>query len=267
MIIHISALDLPELRPYRTLRRHQQHKDDGIFVTEGEKVVRRLLASDLRIVSILVTPEWLAALFPPGSEPTCTVYVAEKPLLDTIAGFRLHQGIMAVGKLPEERPLDDVLASLRTPLLIVALDGLMNAENVGVVVRNCAAFGVQVILVGQTSCSPYLRRAVRNSVGAAFKIPIVHVNDLADALSRVKQRTKARIVATSLHQSISIHQAKFTDDLCLVLGNEETGVASDVLAVCDERVAIPMLNDTDSLNVASASAAFLYEVQRQRSQT
>lgn len=261
-VVPVTSFDLPALQPYRTLRRQQEHKVQGIFVAEGEKVVRRLLASELTVVSILVTPTWHQELFSDGTTPPCDVYVAEESLLNTIVGFRLHQGIMAVGSLPEEKSLSEVLSSLHSPLLIVALDGLANAENVGVIVRNCGGFGVQAILVGGTSASPYLRRAVRNSMGAVFRIPVVHVLDLASTLLTMKNRL--RIIATSPHESTTIHLAHFTDDICIVLGNEDTGIAPEILQLSDERVAIPMLNETDSLNVASASAVCLYEVQRQR---
>jgi len=260
----LTSLDVPALQPYRTLRRQQEHLDQGIFVAEGEKVVRRLLASGLPIVSMLMTPEWHAKIFPaPVSVPSgFTIYLGEKPLLQSIVGFRMHQGIMAVARVPVPPNLEET--SLPTPHLVVALDGLAHVENVGVVVRNCAAFGVHAILVGENSCSPYLRRAVRNSMGAVFALPIIHVPSLRQSLLHLRERYSTRLIAADAHTQHSLYSADLQGSICIILGNEDTGISADVLSLKPERITIPMQNNTDSLNVASASAVFLSEAARQR---
>jgi tRNA G18 (ribose-2'-O)-methylase SpoU len=266
-IVHVTELEASELRPYRTLRRPVDHQQQGIFVAEGEKVVRRLLESTLATVSVLMTPEWLHIYRPllEGRRHDLLVFVADKKLVEAIVGFHLHQGIMAVGRIPRPGRLDDVLAANARPYLLVAVDGLTNAENLGVLVRNCAAFGVQVLLVGETSSSPYLRRAVRNSMGTLFDLPVVHVSSLAGTLEQIRGTQKIPILAARPRaQEKEIQQARLTEDCCLVFGSEGEGISPEVLAACDEAVAIPMKQGVDSLNVASASAVFLYEVQRQR---
>jgi len=266
-IVPITGLEAPELRPYRTLRRPVEHRQQGIFVAEGEKVVRRLLESKLETVSILMTPEWLT-IYQPLLEVRSgdlSVFIADKRHVEAIVGFHLHQGIMAVGRIPQPARLDDVLAASARPYLLVAVDGLTNAENLGVLVRNCAAFGVQAFLVGENSSSPYLRRAVRNSMGTVFDLPVVHVSSLVGTLDRIRTIHKIRVLAAHPHaREKVIQEARLTEDSCLVFGSEGEGVSPEVLAVCDEAVAIPMKEGVDSLNVASASAVFLYEVQRQR---
>ncbi|MFO0984784.1 MAG: RNA methyltransferase [Planctomycetota bacterium] len=264
----ILSLDLPELGPYRTLRRHQQHIDRGIFVAEGEKVVRRLLESDLAVVSLLLTPAWrarVAAALATRPEPDLVVYVAPQALLEAIVGFPLHQGIMAVGKVPTPRALEPLVTSLPRPRLLLALDGLSGPENVGVVVRNCAAFGAQAIIVGETSSSPYLRRSVRNSMGTIFQLPVVACTSLAGTLLKLRERFGVRVLAADAHaMQIDLMHADLTGDICLVLGSEATGLAGTTLAACEQRIVIPMHAGTDSLNVANASAVFLYEAMRQR---
>ena len=273
----IISLDLPELQPYRTLRRPLEHIKQRIFVAEGKKVVRRLLESNLTIVSMLMTPEWHEQLFQSESRTSVngsshsqstgnriTIFIANKNLLESIVGFNLHQGTMAVAKVPQERSLDEVIQSIPKPHLLVALDGLVNAENVGVVVRNCAGFGVDGIIVGETSSSPYLRRAVRNSMGAVFKIPVVHCSNLVESLSTIKNQHNTKVVAAHLQEQFSIHSVDLSGNICIVLGNEGDGISKNVLQVCDMHVTIPMMNGTDSLNVGSASAVFLYEARKQR---
>ena len=259
----VTSMDLPELEIYRTLRRPVEHARQGIFVAEGEKVVRRLLESGLEMQSMLVTPDWLENLRHSGHlkhERSMRIYLAEADLLRQIVGFNIHQGIMAVARVPAEPSIDRI----PDPHLLVALDGLRTSENVGVIVRNCAAFGVDAILVGETSCSPYLRRAVRNSMGAVFKIPVVHVPKLADTLQTLRMLHQTRIVAADPHGAANLYNLQLTGNVCIVLGNEDDGISAAVSTLADARVMIPMRNETDSLNVGSASAVFLFEAARRR---
>lgn len=264
----ITSLDIPELEPYRTLRRPLEHQKQGIFVAEGEKVVRRLLESPLVIDSILITPRWLPLLetaLPNRSVNTSPgVYVGDQAIIESIVGYNLHQGIMAVARIPEPRPLSEVAEAIRSPHLLLALDGLVNAENVGVIVRNAAAFGVDAIIVGETSSSPFLRRAVRNSMGAVFHIPVVHVENLGSSVRLLAKQYGTNIIAAHPQGAQTIYETDFRRNVCIVLGNEGSGISPEVLAVCAQTVSIPMLNETDSLNVATASAVFLYEARRQR---
>jgi tRNA G18 (ribose-2'-O)-methylase SpoU len=263
MIHRVSSLDLEELAPYRTLKRPLVHARLGIFVAEGEKVVRRLLESGLEVISLLLTPAWLDRLQGSGhlrGRERLKIFLAEGEVLQAIVGFNIHQGIMAIARVPAEISLE----VLPEEHLLIALDGLRVSENVGVIVRNAAAFGAHAVLVGETSCSPYLRRAVRNSMGAVFTLPVIHVPSLAEALSRLQAQRGTRIVAADPHGASILSDLRLTGNLCIVLGNEDDGVSPGVAARADVRAAIPMCNETDSLNVGSASAAFLYEAGRQR---
>jgi tRNA G18 (ribose-2'-O)-methylase SpoU len=266
-IQHVTSLDLDELAPYRTLRRPQDHLQKGIFVAEGEKIVRRLVESDLSVLSMLMTPHWYQLLVADLQKFVLhpfTIYIAEKDLLETIVGFPLHQGIMAVAEVPQEHLLEDELRLAPRPYLLVALDGLVNAENVGVIVRNCAAFGVDAILVGETSSSPYLRRAVRNSMGAVFHLPIVRTPDLGESLKTLEDKNGIRVILANPSDGIPLDEADLSGNICLVFGNEGTGISNRILEMPFMRVAVPMKNDTDSLNVASASAVILYKASKEK---
>jgi tRNA G18 (ribose-2'-O)-methylase SpoU len=267
IIRHIETLDSPELSPYRTLRRPAEHLRDGIFVAEGEKVVRRLLATALTVRSLLVTPEWEARLKEEdilGGRASTTLLVGGKELLETIVGFHLHQGIMAVAHLPPDSNIEAMIHGAQAPRLFVALDALVNAENVGVVVRSCAAFGVHGIIVGESSSSPYLRRAVRNSMGAVFTLPIHHASDLARELRVLRTGHLFSVIAADPSGAHPIGSCDFTSDTVIVVGNEGGGISERVLAEATMRAAIPMSGEIDSLNVGNACAVFLYEVLRQR---
>jgi tRNA G18 (ribose-2'-O)-methylase SpoU len=255
--------------PYRTLRHASEHEKQRIFVAEGEKVVARLIESDLQILSLLLTPEWLSVYrLQLESKPgELAVFVGEKVLLSSIVGFHLHQGVMAVARIPEAATLDAIVSQSQKPLLFVAIDGMTNSENLGVLIRNCAGFGVHALIVGETSSSPWLRRAVRNSMGAVFNLPILHSPDLAKTILELETRFCVRVVAAHPHaEKQSSEHYQFKNNCCLVFGSEGYGISASVLAACNEAVAIPMNLGVDSLNVSSASAVFLYEVVRQRNE-
>lgn len=265
-LVPVATLDLPELAPYRTLRRAVDHVREGIFIAEGGRVVDRLLTSDLGVVSALLTPEWVERLRPQleSRKDPLAVFVAPVALVERIVGFHYHQGAMAVGRIPAARPLQESLAIAPRPRLAVALDGLTSAENVGTIVRNCAAFAVAALLVGETTASPWLRRAVRNSMGTVLSLSVHPAPALASVLGALRSGHGFRLVAATPAGSMPLHEASLVNDCCLVFGHEGLGVSPEVLAVCDETVAIPMPPEVDSLNVASATAVFLYEARRQQ---
>jgi tRNA G18 (ribose-2'-O)-methylase SpoU len=278
----VSSLDLPELAPYRTMRRSAEHEAQGIFIAEGEKVTRRLLESHFTVVSVVLPEKWLEDFRPllEARSEEFIVYLAEKSLLETLVGYSLFQGVLSVGKIPPPLPLDDMLQKSSAPKLFVAIDGLANAENLGALMRNCVAFGVQALLVGETCSSPYLRRSVRNSMGTVFQLPVWEVKmaneavrvrrddppefSLVQTMCDLRARGVRCIAAHPRAGGKILSQTDFSGDCCLVFGSEGNGISQAVLAACDEGVAIPMANDVDSLNVGAAAAVFLYEVNRQR---
>jgi tRNA G18 (ribose-2'-O)-methylase SpoU len=262
----IESFDLPELQPYRTMRRQHEHREQGIFVAEGEKVVRRLLESKFSVVSVLLPEKWLTDLGPllQSRPEDIQVFVADKALLETLTGFSMYQGLLAVGKVPTMPTLAEVVARNPQPRLLAAADGLSSAENLGTLVRNCAAFSAQALIVGETCSSPFLRRAVRSSMGSIFQMPIVEAASLALALRDLRECGIRSIAAHPHVTGRTLSQASFTGDCCVVFGSEGYGISPAVLAACDEAAAIPMPETVDSLNVGSAAAAFLYEANRQR---
>ncbi len=263
----IKSFDLPELQPYRTMRRQHEHREQGIFVAEGEKVVRRLLESKFSVVSVLLPEKWLGELGPllQARPEEIQVFVAEKALLETLTGFSMYQGLLAVGKVPALPTLAEIIAHSPRPRLLAAADGLSSAENLGALVRNCAAFSAQALIVGETCSSPFLRRAVRSSMGTIFQLPIVETASLVPALRDLRERGIRCIAAHPHVEGQTLSQVDFVGDCCIVFGSEGCGISPAVLAACEEAAAIPMPETVDSLNVGSAAAVFLYEANRQRS--
>lgn len=268
-IRQIETLDLPELQPYRTLKYQDDHLRQGIFVVEGDKTIRRLLATRIEVVSLLATPEWLAELRADleARPELVTVFVAPKALLETIVGFKFFQGVIAVARVPKTWTWQEIVDQAPRPNLLVAVDGMSNPENLGVLMRNCLAFGVHGLLVGETSVYPYIRRAVRSSMGAVFDLPFAQVSSLARTLPQLAARGIRTVAAHPHTEAGSLYNFNLKDDCCIVFGHEGNGLHPEVLAACSHPVAIPMPPTVDSLNVSSSAAVFLFEIQRQRRNT
>jgi|GEM_PF-118038 len=265
--ISIESLEMPGLEAYRTMKWQAEQRSQGIFVAEGEKVVRRLLESNLTVLSVLLPEKWFDDLAPIMRKrpEKIRAYVAEKKVLENLTGFSMYQGVLAEARVPEPATLEEMIARRLTgqPLL-VAVEGVSSAENLGSLVRNCVAFGVDGLLVGETCCSPYLRRAVRSSMGTIFKLPVLETPSLANTLAQLKT---AGIHCAAAHPHTTqrrIDEADFRTPHCILLGAEGTGLTPAMLDACDEAVLIPMQQEVDSLNVATAGAVFLYEAMRQR---
>ena len=265
----VESLDLPELAIYLTLKRVEEHERAGVLVAANIKTVRRLLASRFTVVSALVTRDWLEELGPMlRTRPEeIRVFVAEPKQLETITGYKMHQGALAVAKIPQRSDFETLLNISPRPLLLAAVEGIASAENLGAVVRSCAAFGVHFLLIGETCGSPYQRRAVAGSMGTIFEQPVLQVDNLAEKLTALRARGVRCFAAHPRPGAKQLATVDFRSDCCLVFGAEGPGLTPAALAACDDTVEIPMPSHMNSLNVAAAAAVFLYEATRQRMST
>ena len=262
----VLSLAAPELQLYRTLKRVDEHERAGVLVAANNKVIKRLLASRFTVVSALLTPAWLEKLEPQlraRPEPI-HVFTADAALLETITGYQLHQGALAVAKIPPLPDLETLLKNSPRPLLLAAVEGIANAENLGAVVRNCAAFGAHILLVGETCNSPFQRRAVSGSMGTIFEQPILQTDNLVATLQLLRAHGVRCLAAHPRADAKKLAHADLRGDCCLVFGAEGPGLTSAALAACDDMVEIPMPSHMNSLNVAVATGIFLYEATRQR---
>ena len=262
----VQSLDQPELTLYRTLKRVEEHERAGVLVAANHKVIKRLLASRYTVISALLTPAWLEKLEPQlrARSEEISVFIAEPPLLETITGYKLHQGALAVAKIPPLPDLAMLLKNSSRPLLLAAVEGIASAENLGAVVRNCAAFGAQFLIVGETCGSPFQRRAVAGSMGTIFEQPVVCVENLVETLTILRARGVRCLAAHPRADAKKLATVDLRGDCCLVFGAEGPGLTANALAACDDMVEIPMPSHMNSLNVAVATGIFLYEATRQR---
>ena len=214
------------------------------FIGEGEEVIKALFRSDVTVISILMEEEYIPKLTIPAG---IKVEIATKEELQKITGYKMHQGIMALGMKPPNVPLNEMQGGA------VVLNGVIDAENVGAIIRNAVAFGIQNLIVDTHSSPPYLRRTIKVSRGAIFQMKIHTTSDLP-LLLKGKQG-----VATSLsNESIPLDQAILPKDPYFIFGRESTGIDREVLDTAVMQIKIPINPIVDSLNVAVASGIILY---------
>lgn len=265
--IAIQDPDDPRLTPYRSLKGKELERD-GIFMAEGEKVVRSMVESGCQIASCLTSSEAVTRYRPllaMMAKRGARTYVAANRVIEGIIGFRFHRGIMAVGYCPKKLTISEVLKKPKRPLFLVALNAINDPENVGLIARNAAAFGVQALIVDHATYDPYYRKAIRVSMGTIFTLPVCYEDDLASSLERLKKEHDTRIIVATIGRGArDIAKVELSGNVCFVFGNEDKGISRRVLSIADAKVHIPISKNVDSLNVASASAVCLYEASHYR---
>ena len=257
----IASFDAPELEPYRTMRRLGGTRRAGHFCGRGRQggstPARKSFSRRFRRAAGKPAGRIPS---PAGARPEqINVYLAERKFLVTLVGIELFQGVLAVGKIPRTFSLADLLAQSPSPKLFALVEGVTNSENIGLLVRNCAAFGAHGLIISPTCCSPFLRRAVRNSMGAIFQLPSWK---LPTSLVPCKNLRAAgvRSIAAHPHTEKRICPGRISRATAASFLAARAKDLSEVLAACDEAVAIPMAANIDSLNVgARPLAVFLYE--------
>jgi len=266
--VAIKDPDDPRLAPYSSLKGKSLERY-GIFIAEGEKVIESMVESGCRIASCLTARGAITrykSLLSIMAQRGASIYVAADELIEKIIGFRFHKGIMAVGYCPKKLKVSDALKTPKRALFLVALNTINDPQNVGLITRNAAAFGVQALIVDHATYDPYYRKAVRVSMGTIFRLPVCYEDDLGSSLMWLKKKHDTRIIAATLGMGTSdIAKVELSGNICFVFGNEDKGISRRVLSIADAKVRIPISKAIDSLNVASASAVCLYEASRYRS--
>ncbi|MFW5701849.1 MAG: TrmH family RNA methyltransferase, partial [Bacteroidota bacterium] len=214
----ITDINDPRIALYRTLRRTpQSHIDNDVFVAEGRLVFERLMHSSVRVRSVFALPEFYeeySELINNKNIPDDNLYHAGIKLMNQIVGFRLHSGIMAIGEIPA--PID--YRSLEPPF--VMMNAIVDSENVGAIVRNCAGFGIRSIVHDNATSSPWLRRAVRVSMGGVFYTHISSVTEISDCYEYFYKNNIKIIAAEITPKSIPLNEFRFPEKFALVFGSE-----------------------------------------------
>jgi len=261
MPITISDPDDPRIETYRAVRERDLVGREHRFIAEGEVVLRVLLRqSRFAVESVLLAENRLDGLSDAlGALPAgIPVYVAPRQVMDAIAGFPIHRGILAVAHRTPLPPVAELLAGLPSKALVVGLVGLANHDNVGGIFRNAAAFGAQAVLLDPETCDPLYRKAIRVSVGGALVVPFSRAAS-ADAMVQALQDAEFEVVSLSPSGREVLTQLRRAPRTALLLGAEGPGLPRTLLERT-RTVSIPMSGGFDSLNVATTSGIALHHL-------
>ncbi|RCW28014.1 tRNA G18 (ribose-2'-O)-methylase SpoU [Ciceribacter lividus] len=259
----ITDPDDPRIAEFRHIRERDLTGREGRFVAEGTVVLRMLAAAHragrgIRVEKILLLRNRAAGLSDvlslfPDNVP---VYEAEAPVIDAIAGFHLHRGVLALGVRDTAPPLKELLRALPEEALVLAACGISNHDNIGAMFRNAAAFGARAVILDETCCDPLYRKALRVSVGSVLTMPYAREGSILDMLGALAEAGFA-IWALSPKGETEIRDIAPSPRLALVMGTEGEGLPPAVLSRF-HTARIAQSPDLDSLNVGTASGIALY---------
>lgn len=261
MVVPIEGPEDARVADYQAVSDRDLLRRQGLFVVEGRLPVRRLIEGGrFRLRSLLLSGPAKAALGAvlddvPAHTP---IYVCPVSTFCRLTGYHLHRGCLALAERRPAEPFERLIPDARS---VVVLEAVADADNVGGVFRNAAAFGVDVVLLSPTCCDPLYRKAVRTSMAAALRVPFSRVEPWPSALS-VLRTFGFTIVALSPRQpSTSLEEFVATrrqERLALVVGNEGEGLSTAVEALVDTQVRVRIQDEVDSLNVSVATGIALW---------
>jgi tRNA G18 (ribose-2'-O)-methylase SpoU len=232
----------------------------GLFIAEGELVLRRAMRSGYALRSVLVDEKRVRQVrdLLDGEAP---VFAGSQRVLDAIAGFHVHRGVLASFR---RKPLPEAADLLATARRIVVLEDLNNHTNIGAIFRGAAALGMDAVLLSPTCADPLYRRSVRVSMGEVFAVPYAKLEPWPEGLAVVRGHGFSVLALTPAVDAVPMQRLTPAqrERPALLFGAEGSGLSAAALAASDARVVIPMRSGVDSLNVAAAAAVAFWELVR-----
>jgi len=261
----ISDPDDERVADYRALTdvalRTKFEPPHGLFIAEGELVLRRALRAGYRLRSMLIDVKRRDQLstVDTGGAP---VYLADQAVLEKITGFHVHRGVLASF---HRRPLPAAADVLTEARRVAILENVNNHTNLGAIYRSAAALGMDAVLLSPSCADPLYRRSVRVSMGEVFAIPYARLAPWPAALDTVRQAGFTLLALTPAADAVPIQSLDpaYRRRPALLIGAEGSGLSRAAIQAADVAVVIPMHRGVDSLNVAAASAVAFWEINRE----
>ncbi|KAB2347543.1 RNA methyltransferase [Actinomadura rudentiformis] len=230
--------------------------EQGLFIAEGEKVIRRAVGTGFPVRSFLMAHRWLEPLSDVLDTLDAPVYVADDATVEGVAGFQVHRGALAS---LERLPLPTVEDLVTRAHRILVLEDLVDHANVGALFRCAAALGIEAVVLSPRCADPLYRRSIKVSMGAVFAIPYARMPNWHEGLGTLRASGFRLLALTPDQAAVPLDKAPMGERVALMLGSEGDGLSSRWLNEADEAVCIPMSatamsNGVDSLNVVAAGA-------------
>ncbi|MFB7029894.1 MULTISPECIES: TrmH family RNA methyltransferase [unclassified Streptomyces] len=262
-LITIDAPDDPRLHDYTGLTdvelRRRREPAEGLFIAEGEKVIRRAGQAGYAMRSMLLSAKWVDTMRDVIDASEAPVYVIDPDLAERVTGYHVHRGALAS---MQRKPLPEAAELLADARRVVIMESVNDHTNIGAIFRSAAALGMDAVLLSPDCADPLYRRSVKVSMGAVFSVPYARLESWPGGLETVRKAGFELLALTPAERAVSIDEAAphKRDRVALMLGAEGDGLSQKALRAADEWVRIPMAHGVDSLNVGAAAAVAFYAV-------
>lgn len=257
----ISSKDNEFVKHVKKLKEKKYRDINQEFIIEGIKLVKEAIEEKANIKNIIICDNCEnSGIIPKDlmyeiAKYNC-IYVTEN-ILKTMSDVNAPQGILAIISMNNKNNEIDYSQDI-----IVALDDIQDPGNLGTILRTVDSVGLNQILVSKGTADCYNPKVVRSTMGAIFRIKIIECENLEQTLKET-QKNNFRIVVSSLQTKNSLYDINF-DKKVIIIGNEANGVEPQIQKIADEKIKIPMLGKTESLNASVATGVILYEYVRQK---
>lgn len=270
----ISSKDNSLIKHIKRLKEKKYRDEYGEFIVEGLKVINEAIQENADIRQIVVcdgcdNSEIIDSHLKYEMARLDFIYVPQN-IFKMISDVENPQGVLAViGKIKTNR--DDNKEAGQTPKtskinlnedIILALDDIQDPGNLGTILRTADSVGLKQILVSKGTADAYNPKVVRSTMGAIFRVNVIECENLKETLKELQSKDY-KVMTTSLKAKKSIYEVDYKKKI-IVIGNEANGVSKEILNITDEKVIIPMLGKTESLNASVATGVILYEYVRQK---
>lgn len=259
----ITSKDNEIIKNIKKLKEKKYRDQNEEFIIEGIKLVREAINENAKINKIVICEDCEND----GSIPKELMYeiakydciYVSKKIFESISDVNTPQGILAViKKCSAEEKIS------YNEDIIVVLDGVQDPGNLGTILRTVDSVNLKQIILSSGCADPYNPKVVRSTMGAIFRLNIIETKNIIETLKEIK-KNKYKIMATSLETNESIYTVDYNKK-AIIIGNEANGVSKEVLETANEKIKIPMLGKTESLNAAVATGIILYEYVRRKCQ-
>jgi tRNA G18 (ribose-2'-O)-methylase SpoU len=244
-----------DLRIFTDLRdvqlRTQLETDLGIYIAEGEKVIRRAAAAGHTPHSFLLAPRWLESLGDVLERSDAPCHVMDEREIESITGFHVHRGALAAFARPAPTPVGDLLAVARR---VVVVEDLVDHMNIGSIFRNAAALGFDGVILSPRCADPFYRRSIKVAMGAVFSLPHARLDDWYAAPALLRGAGFTTYAMTLADDAVPLDSIVPSERCAIIVGSEGPGLTAHWQREADVRVTIPMAAGIDSLNVAASVA-------------
>lgn len=257
----ISSKDNEQIKYIKKLKDKKFRDETNEYIVEGIKLVKEAIEENAKIKTIVIcedceyTESMEQSLLYEIAKYNC-IYVTKKIFL-SITDVVNPQGILAVVEKSNSIDKIDYKEDI-----ILALDGIQDPGNLGTILRTADSANLKQIILSADCADPYNPKVVRSTMGAIFRMNIITSENLAKTLQMVKKH-KFEIIVTSLDTNKSVYDIKFNKKV-IVIGNEANGVSKEIQELADQKVIIPMLGKTESLNASVAASIMIYEYVREK---